>query len=69
LLNLTSRSDRVNDAEPGLQATGLALLVLALATIWVEPAWGIALLAAAALACGIPLFRSSSGIARQDAGR
>lgn len=57
LLRLTQRTDRVDDTTPGLQAAGLALLVLALATIWVEVAWGVPLLVAAALAFLAPLFR------------
>lgn len=58
LLMLTNRTDRAEATAPGWQAAGLALLVLALATIWVEPAWGLTLLAAAVLAFLVPVFRN-----------
>jgi len=56
LINLTGRGDKLADRTGGLQSIGLALLVLSLATIWVEPVWGITLLVAAALAMLIPAF-------------
>ncbi len=57
LLSLTNRTDRADDNTPGLQAAGLALLVLALSTIWVELMWGAPLLLASALAFLVPVFR------------
>ena len=57
LLRVTNRSDRITDTHGDLQAVGLTLLVLTLATIWVEPIWGFTLLVAAALALTVPLFR------------
>ena len=53
-INMTGRNTRLDDRTGGLQSVGLALLVLSLATVWVEPTWGIALLAAAVLALVIP---------------
>ncbi len=57
LLKLTNRADGVTRESADLQAAGLALLVLALSTIWVEPSWGIPLLVAAGLALAVPVFR------------
>jgi len=54
LLNMSGRADLVNDRTGGLQSAGLALLVLSLATIWVEPMWGISLLIASVIAMVIP---------------
>ncbi len=54
LVKLTGRGDKLDDRTGGLQSTGLALLVLSLATIWIEPAWGIPLLVAGAIAMLIP---------------
>ncbi len=56
LLNMTGRGVLVDDRTGGLQSAGLALLVLGLSTIWVEPTWGISLLVASALAMMIPEF-------------
>jgi len=56
LINMTGRAVLINDRTGGLQSAGLALFVLSLATIWVEPAWGSSLLAAAMLAMAIPEF-------------
>ncbi len=53
-INITGRNNQLNDRTGGLQSAGLALLVLSLATIWVEPMWGISLLVASALAMLIP---------------
>jgi putative oxidoreductase len=50
LLKTTRRSDRIADRSGGVQAAGLALLVLGAGVVWVEPAWGIPLLAAGVLA-------------------
>jgi putative oxidoreductase len=56
LINLSGRNRQLEDRMGGLQSTGLALLVLSLASIWVEPTWGISLLIAAVLAILIPEF-------------
>ncbi len=53
-INITGRNNQLDDRTGGLQSAGLALLVLSLATIWVEPVWGISLLVASALAMVIP---------------
>lgn len=50
LLKATQRSDRTADYTSGLQTAGIALLVLGIGVVWVEPAWGIPLLIAGALA-------------------
>jgi putative oxidoreductase len=50
LLKASRRSDRTTDYTSGLQTAGLALLVLGSGAVWVEPAWGVPLLAAGALA-------------------
>ncbi len=57
LLKLTKRTDRTTDSTADMQAAGLALLILALTTIFLEPSWGITLLVAAALALSVPVFR------------
>lgn len=57
LLKLTNRADGVTRESADMQAAGLALLVLALSTIWLEPSWGIPLLVAAGLALSVPVFR------------
>ncbi len=54
LIRITGRTSLVDVRTGGLQSAGLALLVLALATIWVEPGWGISLLVASALVLVIP---------------
>lgn len=56
LLRMTNRGDTVDDRTGGLQSAGLALLVLGLATVWVEPSWGISLLVAGALVFLVPEF-------------
>ena len=53
-INMTGRNIQLDDRTGGLQSAGLALLVLSLATIWVEPMWGISLLVASVLAMLIP---------------
>jgi putative oxidoreductase len=53
-INMTGRNNQLDDRTGGLQSAGLALLVLSLATIWVEPMWGISLLVASVLAMLIP---------------
>ncbi len=57
LLRLTNRADRVRDMAADMQAAGLALLILALITILLEPSWGVPLLIAAGLALSVPVFR------------
>ena len=54
LINLSGRNGQLEDRTGGLQSAGLALLVLSLASIWVEPTWGISLLVASVLAMAIP---------------
>jgi putative oxidoreductase len=56
LLILTRRIDRLDDRTAGLQSLGLALLVLSLATVWVEPSWGIPLSVAGMVALLAPEF-------------
>jgi len=56
LISLTQRSDLLDDRTGGLQTAGLALLVLGLASVWVEPLWGISLLVAASMAIVVPEF-------------
>jgi len=56
LVSMTGRGALVDDRTGGLQSAGLALMVLGLSTIWVEPTWGISLLVASALAMMIPEF-------------
>jgi putative oxidoreductase len=59
LVSLSGRSDQVGPQNSGLVSVGLVLLVLALASIWVEPVWGITLLGAAVLAILIPAVRGN----------
>jgi len=56
LVIMTGRGDLVNDRTGGLQSGGLALIILGLTTVWVEPTWGISLLVAGALAMMVPEF-------------
>lgn len=56
LLRMSGRTQLLEDRNGGLQATGLALLVLSFSTIWVEPTWGFTLLAAAVVTMAIPEF-------------
>jgi putative oxidoreductase len=56
LINLSGRASQLEDRTGGLQSAGLALLVLGLATIWVEPTWGFSLLVASALLMAVPEF-------------
>lgn len=57
LITISGRASQLDDRTSGLQSAGLALLVLGLASIWVEPVWGITLLIASALAMLIPAIR------------
>jgi len=54
LIKMSGRSSLVDDHIGGLQSAGLALLVLSLSSIWVEPTWGLTLLLASAVAMVIP---------------
>lgn len=56
LIKISRRTHQLEDRTGGLQSAGLALFVLGVTTIWVEPAWGFSLLAVAALALAIPEF-------------
>jgi len=56
LIIASRRGTRLDDRTDGLQSVGLALLVLSISTIWIEPTWGISLLVASALAIMIPEF-------------
>jgi len=56
LINISGRNAQLEDRTGGLQSAGLALFVLGIASIWVEPVWGISLLAASVLAMLIPEF-------------
>lgn len=58
LLILTSRGDRASDTLGDMGSVALALLVLALSVVFMEPAWGITLLAAAGLALVLLLVRN-----------
>jgi putative oxidoreductase len=59
LIGLTGRNNPLEYRSGGLQAAGLALLVLGLASIWVEPVWGITLLLGSAVAMLIPAIRGN----------
>ena len=56
LISLSRRNDLLDDRTGGLQTAGLALLVLGLATVWVEPLWGIPLFVAGMIAIVVPEF-------------
>ena len=57
LVNLTGRNNQLENRTGGLQSAGLALLVLALATLWVEPSWGFTFLIASVVAILTPAIR------------
>ena len=57
LIKLSGRDRQPANHSDGLQSAGLALLVLGLASIWVEPVWGITLLVTSVLAILIPAVR------------
>ncbi|MDX1460916.1 MAG: DoxX family protein [Xanthomonadales bacterium] len=57
LVRLTGRSERIHDREGDSTAAGLALMVLGLATVFVEEFWGLPLLVAAAILLALPLIR------------
>lgn len=59
LVSLSGRSAKVGPQSNGLVSAGLVLLILALATIWVEPLWGITLLGSALLAILVPAVRGN----------
>ena len=54
LIKLSTREDKLAERTGGLQSAGLALLVLGVASVWVEPVWGFSLLCAAAVAMLVP---------------
>jgi putative oxidoreductase len=56
LIGMSGRYKQLDNRTGGMQSAGLALLVLSVSTIWVEPTWGISLLVAAVLAMLIPEF-------------
>ena len=57
MINLSGRNNQLENRKGGLQSAGLALLVLALATLWVEPSWGFTFLIASAVAILTPAIR------------
>lgn len=57
LIKLSGRVKQLESRTGGLQAAGLALLVLGLTSIWLEPVWGITLLIASLIAILIPAVR------------
>jgi putative oxidoreductase len=58
LLRITSRIDANSEHDADLQGVGLALLVLGLSAVWVEPMWGGPLLLAAAASLLIPIIKN-----------
>lgn len=54
LLVMTRRTHLLDDRTGGLQSFGLALMVLGVATVWVEPSWGIPLFIAGMVAVIVP---------------
>ena len=60
LVRLSGRSTLLENRSGDLQTAGLALLVPGLASFWVEPAWGITLLVASALAILIAAVRGEA---------
>lgn len=56
LVSISGRADQLDNRTADLQSAGLAMLVLGLTTIWVEPTWGFSLLVVSALAMLIPAF-------------
>lgn len=56
LVSISGRTDQLDNRTADLQSAGLAMLVLGLTTIWVEPTWGFSLLVVSALAMLIPAF-------------
>jgi putative oxidoreductase len=49
LIKISGRTAQLEDRTGGLQSGGLALFVLGLASVWVEPLWGISLIAVSLL--------------------
>ena len=58
LLNLTGRSTDRGGRAADMTATGLALLVLGMTTVFVEGWWGFTLLIGAAICLGLPLMKN-----------
>lgn len=59
-VQLTGRGEQLEKRTGDLQAAGLALLVLSLISIWVEPVWGFSFLAASVLAILVPAIRGKN---------
>lgn len=60
LLKLSRRSGQAENPVGDLTAAGLALAVLAVSLVWVEPSWGISLFVAATIALLIPAIRGKA---------
>ncbi len=60
LVSLSGRGHRVDDRIGGLQSAGLGIIVLGLVVVWLEPTWGIGLVAAGLLATIAPEFMDGS---------
>ena len=60
LLKITGRTDQIPNQTGDLQAAGMALAVLGIAAIWLEPSWGIPLLLAGGLAIAVPMLKRSN---------
>jgi putative oxidoreductase len=55
-LVVSGRRDRLDDRTADWQSLGLGLFVLAFSVVWMEPAWGLTLLVASAIALTAPQF-------------
>ena len=60
LVKMTGRNYLADDRTGGLQSAGLALMLLGLSLIWIEPSWGITMLVAGVLAVIGPEFSGRS---------
>jgi len=60
LISLSGRNGRPDSRAGALQSAGLALLILGLSGIWLEPAWGLWLLIASALSLWFTAVRGKS---------
>jgi putative oxidoreductase len=56
LIKISGRTAQLEDRTGGLQSGGLALFVLGLASVWVEPLWGISLIAVSLLTVLLPVL-------------
>lgn len=59
LLGMTGRIGRLDDSTRDWQAAGLALAVLGITLVWVEPGWGLPLLVAGGVGLLVPQFLRS----------